>query len=155
MNRKKIEAAEAYQREEGSAKEIMKRLKISKASFQAWVRNYNTFGQNGLPDKAKAKHYPKEVKTAAMQEYWKRLSGLPISSSLSKLHAGCIKKTRIPFFEILADWFCYFDCLPDRKRFRNSTTASYFCVCCLGNSPQIPEACFFPVMQLFVYLQFL
>ena len=28
---KKIEAAEAYQREEGSAREIMKRLKISKA----------------------------------------------------------------------------------------------------------------------------
>ena len=34
---KKIEAAEAYQREEGSAREIMKRLKISKASFQEWV----------------------------------------------------------------------------------------------------------------------
>ena len=66
---KKIEAAEAYQREEGSAREIMKRLKISKSVFQAWVRNHNTFGQNGLPDKAKAKHYPKEVKTAAMQEY--------------------------------------------------------------------------------------
>ena len=152
---KKIEAAEAYRREEVSAKEIMKRLKISKALFQEWVRNYNTFGRNGLLDKATAKHYPKEVKTAAVQEYWKRLSGLPISSSLSKHNAGCIKKTRIPFFEILADWFCYFDCLPDRERFRNSTTASYFCVCCLGNSPQIPEACFFPVMPLFVYLQFL
>ena len=121
---KKIEAAEAYRREEGSAKEIMKRLKISKALFQEWVRNYNTFGRNGLLDKATAKHYPKEVKTAAVQEYWKRLSGLPISSSLSKHNAGCIKKTRIPFFEILADWFCYFDCLPDRERFRNSTTAS-------------------------------
>ena len=146
MHKRKIEPEkkiEAYQREEGSAREIMKRLKISKASFQKWVRNHNTFGRNGLPDKAKAKHYPKEVETAAVQEYWKRLSGLPISSSLSKLNAGCIKKTRIPFFEILADWFCYFDCLPDRERFRNSTTASYFCVCCLGNSPQIPEACFF------------
>ena len=66
---KKIEAAEAYRREEGSARETMKRLKISKASFQKWVRNHNTFGQNGLPDKAKAKHYPKEVKTAAVQEY--------------------------------------------------------------------------------------
>ena len=66
---KKIEAAEAYRREEGSARETMKRLKISKASFQKWVRNHKTFGQNGLPDKAKAKHYPKEVKTAAMQEY--------------------------------------------------------------------------------------
>ena len=140
---KKIEASEAYRREEGSAKEIMKRLKISKASFQKWVRNHNTFGRNGLPDKAKAKHYPKEVKTAAVREYWKRLSGLPISSSLSNLNADCIKKTRIPFFEILADWFCYFDCLPDRERFTNSTTASYFCVCCSGNSPQIPGACFF------------
>ena len=65
---KKIEAAEAYRREEGSAREIMKRLKISKALFQEWVRNYNTFGRNGLPDKAKAKHYPKEVKTAAVQD---------------------------------------------------------------------------------------
>ena len=94
----------------------MKRLKISKASFQKWVRNYNTFGRNSLPDKAKAKHYPKEVKTAAVREYWKRLSGLPISSSLSKLNASCIKKTRIPFFEILADWFRYFDFLLDGEQ---------------------------------------
>lgn len=113
---KKIEAAEAYRREEGSAREIMKRLKISKSVFQEWVRNYNTFGRNGLLDKATAKHYPKEVKTAAVQEYWKRLSGLPISGSLSKHNAGCIKKTRIPFFEILADWFCYFDCLLDGEQ---------------------------------------
>ena len=71
MYKRKIEPEkkiEAYQREEGSAREIMKRLKISKASFQKWVRNYNTFGRNGLPDKAKAKHYPKEVKTTAVQE---------------------------------------------------------------------------------------
>ena len=61
MYKRKIEPEkkiEAYQREEGSAKEIMKRLKISKASFQKWVGNHNTFGRNGLPDKAKAKHYP-------------------------------------------------------------------------------------------------
>ena len=64
MYKRKIEPEKkikAYQREEGSAREIMKRLKISKASFQKWVRNYNTFGRNGLLDKAKAKHYPKEV----------------------------------------------------------------------------------------------
>ena len=117
---KKIEAVEAYQRGEVSAREIIKRLKISKAAFQAWVRNYNTFGRSGLLDKVKAKHYPKEVKTAAVQEYWKRLSGLPISSCLSELHAGCIKKTRIPFFEILADWFCYFDCLLDGEQSTHS-----------------------------------
>ena len=72
MYKRKIEPEkkiEAYQREEGSAREIMKRLKISKASFQKQVRNYNTFGRNGLPDKAKAKHYPKEVNTTAVQEY--------------------------------------------------------------------------------------
>ena len=71
MYKRKIEPEkkiEPYQREEGSAREIMKRLKISKASFQKWARNYNTFGRNGLPDKAKAKHYPKEVKTTAVQE---------------------------------------------------------------------------------------
>ena len=71
MYKRKIEPEkkiEAYQCEEGSAREIMKRLKISKASFQKWVRNYNTFGRNGLLDKAKAKHYPKEVKTTAVQE---------------------------------------------------------------------------------------
>ena len=72
MYKRKIESEkkiEAYQREEGSPREIMKRLKISKALFQAWGRNHNTFGRNGLLDKAKAKHYPKEVKTAAVQEY--------------------------------------------------------------------------------------
>ena len=40
MYKRKIEPEkkiEAYQREGGSAKEIMKRLKISKASFQEWV----------------------------------------------------------------------------------------------------------------------
>lgn len=134
---KKIEAAEAYQREEGSAREIMKRLKISKSVFQAWVRNHNTFGQNGLPDKAKAKHYPKEVKTAAVQEYWKRLSGLPISSSLSKHNAGCIKKTRIPFFEILADWFCYFDCLLDGEQFTFPESCSSLYVYGLSRSADL------------------
>ena len=57
MYKRKIEPEkkiEAYQREEGSAKEIMKRLKISKALFQKWVINHNTFGRNGLPYMAKA-----------------------------------------------------------------------------------------------------
>ena len=82
MYKRKIEPEkkiEAYQREEGSAREIMKRLKISKASFQEWARNYNTFGRNGLPDKAK--HYPKEVKTAAVQEYLSGNTSLDCLSS--------------------------------------------------------------------------
>ena len=45
---KKIEVVEAYQRGEVSAQEIIKRLKISKAAFQAWVRNYNTLGQSAI-----------------------------------------------------------------------------------------------------------
>ena len=39
-----------------------------------------------------------------------------LTRCLLKINAGCIKKTRIPFFEILAVWFCYFDCLLDREQ---------------------------------------
>ena len=97
MYKRKIEPEkkiEAYQHEEGSAREIMKRLKISKASFQKWARNYNTFGRNGLPDKAKAKHYPKEVKTTAVQE---SLSG---NTSLAVL----CQKYKIYSPKPLRDW---------------------------------------------------
>ena len=52
---KKIEVVEAYQRGEVSAQEIIKRFKISKTSFQAWVRNYKAFSRNCLLDKVKAR----------------------------------------------------------------------------------------------------
>lgn len=91
---KKIEAVEAYQRGEVSAREIIKRLKISKAAFQAWVRNYNTFGRSGLLDKVKAKHYPKEVKIAAVQEYL---------SENTSLAAVC-QKYKIYSSKPLRDW---------------------------------------------------
>lgn len=84
---KKIEAVEAYQREEVSAQEIMNRFKISKASFQAWVRNYNTFGRNGLLDKIKAKHYPKEVKMAAVQEYLSGNTSLAVICQKYKIYS--------------------------------------------------------------------
>ena len=52
---KKTEEAEVYQHEEVGAQEIIKRSKISKTSFQAWVRNYKAFGRNSLLDKVKAR----------------------------------------------------------------------------------------------------
>ena len=60
-----------------------------------------------------------------------------LTRCLSKLNAGCIKKTRIPFFEILADWFCYFDCLLDGEQFTFPESCSSLYVYGLSRSADL------------------
>ena len=65
----KLKAVEAYERGDMSLVEIIAVYKISESTFRSWFRNYKVFGREGLLPKSKQKSYPKELKTAAVQEY--------------------------------------------------------------------------------------
>ncbi|MBE5800848.1 MAG: transposase [Clostridiales bacterium] len=67
----KIKAVEAYLSGERGFSEILNRYGIRNETFRAWIRNYQTFGYEGLQDKRTAKSYPSELQEAAVQEYLK------------------------------------------------------------------------------------
>lgn len=77
----KIVAVEAYLNGEQQLQTILRHYGIVKRSFQAWVRNYQVFGKDGLRDKHKQTSYSTEIRAAAVRDY---LSGLGSQADICK-----------------------------------------------------------------------
>lgn len=67
--KEKLKAVETYENGKMSLGEIIAVYRISKSTFQSWLRNYKVFGREGLLPKGKQKAYSRELKIAAVQEY--------------------------------------------------------------------------------------
>ena len=65
----KIRVVEAYESGEIGYKEAIAVYRIHPSTFQAWVRNYRTFGREGLLEKRSQREYTPELRIAAVQEY--------------------------------------------------------------------------------------
>jgi transposase-like protein len=90
----KIAAVESYLSGRESVRSIVERYGVHKETFRAWVRNYETFGKEGLLDKHQKASYSKEVRMAAVKEY---LAG-------GQSQAAICKKYKIYSRKQLHDW---------------------------------------------------
>jgi transposase-like protein len=90
----KIAAVESYLNGRESVRSIVERYGVHKETFRAWVRNYETFGKEGLLDKHQKASYSKEVRMAAVKEY---LAG-------GQSQAAICKKYKIYSRRQLHDW---------------------------------------------------
>ncbi len=77
----KIVAVEGYLNGEESIHTIVVHFGVSKQSVQAWIRNYQIFGRDGLRDKCKQASYSAETQMAAVQDY---LSGMGSQADICK-----------------------------------------------------------------------
>ena len=64
----KLSAVRQYMDGKWSQKHIASLYGVSKASFQQWLRNYNSIGEEAFTMKGNKK-YPKELKEQAVQDY--------------------------------------------------------------------------------------
>ena len=90
----KVEAVEAYLRGELGTTAILQRYKVALASFQAWVRKYETFGAEGLLGLSKKPGYTKETMESAVADY---LGGRGSQSDICK-------KYKIHSLHALQNW---------------------------------------------------
>lgn len=77
----KIAAVESYLRGDRQLHAILEQYGIVAESFRTWVRNYQTFGRDGLSDKHRQASYSAEVRTAAVKDY---LSGVGSQADICK-----------------------------------------------------------------------
>ncbi|ENY8961427.1 transposase [Clostridioides difficile] len=65
----KIKAIESYLKGENSVIKIMQELNVGKRTFREWMRNYETFGNDGLIKQSHKSCYSKEFKLNAIEDY--------------------------------------------------------------------------------------
>ena len=65
----KIAAIEAYERNEGSLKTISERFCVDENALNYWIQIYRSQGKEGLLPSNTHKHWSKEIKILAVQEY--------------------------------------------------------------------------------------
>lgn len=90
----KINFVEKYLNGLISINQIASTLNVSSSSIEAWIRNYKTFGPDGLINNRKNTNYSEEVKYAAVNDY---LNGNGSYNSI------CVKY-RISSRSILEGW---------------------------------------------------
>lgn len=90
----KLAAVEAYERNEGSLRTISARIGIDESVLRNWLQIYCSQGDEGLLPSKTNKHWSKEIKLLAVQEY---LTG---KYSLSNI----CKKYKISSKSILRSW---------------------------------------------------
>ena len=78
----KVEAVQEFLDGKSSQRVIADRLGISLASFQMWVKNYKSMGADAFSHNGN-KHYSKELKEQAVQDY---LSGLGSLQDICEKH---------------------------------------------------------------------
>ena len=89
----KVEAVQEFLDRKSSQSVIADRLGISLASFQMWVKNYKSMGADAFSHNGN-KHYSKELKEQAVQDY---LSGLGSLQDICEKH-------KIPSTSQLRKW---------------------------------------------------
>ena len=65
----KLAAVEAYERNEGSLRTISARIGIDESVLRNWLQIYRSQGDEGLLPSKTNKHWSKEIKLLAVQEY--------------------------------------------------------------------------------------
>lgn len=68
-SKQKIKAIESYLKGENSVIKIMEELNIGKRTFREWMRNYETFGNEGLIKQSHKSYYSKAFKLNAINAY--------------------------------------------------------------------------------------
>ena len=102
-----IQAVKRYMRGESTQGTEGKRLGVSKATFQSWIRRYETFGLEGFQH-TKNRQYSSELKYAAVRDYLNRVGS----------QADICKKYKISSRTQLQEWIKVYN---GHKELRPST----------------------------------
>ena len=107
----KVAAVQAFLDGKSSQSAIADRLGISLASFQMWVKNYRSMGADAFSHNGN-KHYSKELKEQAVQDY---LSGLGSLQDICEKH-------KIPSTSQLRKWIKKYNGHEELKAFGTGGT---------------------------------
>ena len=93
----KIKSVESYLQGKISINEIAAKYSISKQSVSAWIRKYQTFGEEGLLERSEFQEYTKETKSAAVEDY---LRGIGSQSEICKRYKIHSRNTLQKWIEV-------------------------------------------------------
>ena len=111
----KIAAIEAYERNEGSLKAISERFCVDENALNYWIQIYRSQGEEGLLPSNTHKHWSKEIKILAVQEY---LLG-------NGSQRDICRKYKISSNSILRNWIKVYNAHGDFNSVKQSGGGSY------------------------------